>query len=134
MTASDKTIDKIKKSILIHAIESWKGNYKTANRHFKDYTNQICALFQDGYGLDTMHMFLNDDEAAAKFVGAYFLLPYDTKKCQKTLKSICSVQTYGIGPNAKTLLEEWKNGRLKFPVLEHGKVVYKERNQLMPDK
>ena len=108
MTASDKTIDKIKKSILIHAIESWKGNYKTANRHFKDYTNQICALFQDGYGLDTMHMFLNDDEAAVKFVGAYFLLPYDTKNAKKHLNQFVPCKLTVLARMQKLY---WKNGK-----------------------
>jgi hypothetical protein len=121
-------INLIKESILVHARESWGGDPQKANRYFKKYTKDICELFQVGDGLDVMLSFLEDDDPAIKSVGAYYLLPRNTKIAEKTLKSIFNVQTFGIGTNAQTTYSEWKNGRLKFPALENGKIVYKDRS------
>ncbi len=134
MNDLQKKISSIRESILIHARESWGGDFKVANKHFKKYTKEICELFQAGNGSEIMFKFLDDEEPAVKSVGAYYLLLHNSKVAEKALKSIFNVQIYGIGFNAKTILSEWKNGRLKFPALENGKVVYKDRGDFIGEK
>ena len=115
------TEKEIVKSIIIHSKESCV-NYKLANKHFHSYTKLICTVLEKNN--EILYNFIKHEEPAVKSAGAYFLLQYDKSIAEKILKSLYKISKDAIGFNAKMIMREWKNKRLKFPKLKEGKIIY----------
>lgn len=123
MKNTEKQIEKIIASILVHSKESWAGNHAAANRAFRSFTRAICTWIADG-SYDILFRFAESEHPAVRAVGGYFLLPVDRKHAEKTLRLLKRVRADGVGFNSKMVLEQWKKGTLKFPRLVGGRVVY----------
>jgi hypothetical protein len=109
-------------SIIIHSRESF-DDYKLANRHFHKYTKLLCKVLDKNHEL--LYKLIKHEEPSVRSTGAYFLLQFDKKIAEKTLKSLYKISKDSIGFNSKMIMREWKNKRLKFPKLEEGKLIYK---------
>lgn len=117
-------INKFIDATVIHRTESEGGNYKLANKNFDIAVKCICKIKEfDGWA-DVFETLLNHENASIRVSAAYNLLPFKTELAIKTLKK-CTRVPKGEGFNAKTILQEWKTGELKFPEFVNGKVVYK---------
>ncbi|QOW61910.1 hypothetical protein [Treponema pedis] len=114
---------KLQKAIITHAKESWGGDYKKANKCFKTYTRRICELI-NAEGINIIYDLLKSDNLAIVSVAAYFLLPINSKVALEAYKKVLGAKHDGIASNAKITLNEWKKGRLSFPLLKDGKIIY----------
>ena len=113
--------EEIVKSIIIQSKESCV-NYKLANKHFHNYTKLMCIVLKKNN--EILYKLIKHEEPSVKSAGAYFLLQYDKSLAEKTLKSLYKISKDTIGFNAKMIMREWKNRRLKFPKLKEGKIIY----------
>jgi len=130
MEDKQKAIDEIIRSIIIHAKESWEGDYKIANKHFKSYTKAICKLIAEG-DIDIISILIENEEPSVQSAGAYYLLPINKKYAEKKLKSLSRKNENGVGLSAKTVLNVWKGGNLKFPRLVDNAIVYFTQKELI---
>ncbi len=117
-------IEKYIKSVIIHGKESWSGDNKIANKHFKAYTKcfvEICKYGNEGE--ESLKELLSHESHFVRYSAAYHMLPFDSDTSIKMLKK-CKSEPDGVGFNAKTTLSEWKSGNLRFPVDRDGKIAY----------
>lgn len=123
MKQLDDLISKFEK-LVIDCNEAYQiGDYRTANKKFKHADRCICEIQQFTNWVEALSKFMSHEVVYVRVKTASILLPYDTKNAEKTLKK-CSHFSGIDGLNAKTTLQEWQSGQLKFPKLENGKVIY----------
>ena len=100
-------------------------DHKLANKHFRLSERYICQIKLIPDWEKSILPLLSHEHIAVRINAASILLPYETKRAEYVLKQ--SRFAPGIdGFNAKMILNEWKSGELKFPVLENGKISYKK--------
>ncbi len=87
MSINNGKMDQIINLIKMHAKESWEGNYQKANKHIKSYTKMICELIDES-NTEILSILIEDEASEVQSVGAYFLLPIDSKFAEKKLKSL----------------------------------------------
>ncbi|MHB1153355.1 MAG: hypothetical protein ACYCWE_06100 [Eubacteriales bacterium] len=109
---------------VIHRTESEGGDYKLANKNFDIAVNCICKIKEFDGWVDVFESLLDHENASIRVSAAYNLLPFKPELAVNTLKK-CTSAPRGEGFNAKTILQEWRSGDLKFPEFVNGKVVYK---------
>lgn len=120
----DKLISKYIESVTNHGKESWAGDYKTANKYYKIYTKcyiDICKYGEEGR--IALKNLIYHNSHFVRYCVAYHILPFDPENGTKMLKK-CKNEPDGVGLNAKTTLDEWNSGSLKFPIEKDGKITY----------
>ena len=112
-----ETILEIKKLISRHAHCSMVGDADAANAAYREYTFRIGLCLASDSQFAIAEQLLASSIPAHRYVGAYYLLPYQPRKAAYVLHRLFPVKENLLGVNAKTLYHEWKKGRLKFPIL-----------------
>jgi hypothetical protein len=112
-----ETVFEIKELISQHAHLSVLGESKAANTAFKKYTLLIGRCLASDSGFTIAEILLSSSIPVHRYVGAYYLLPYQPRRASCILRQLFPVKEDFLGTNAKTLYHEWKQGRLKFPII-----------------
>lgn len=124
MKEIDELIEKYIESVILHGKESWGGDYKIANKHYKLYTKCFVEICKYGVeGIDALKELLNHESHFVRCCAAYHILPFDSYNGIKMLKK-CKREPEGVGLSAQTLLSEWNSGKLRFPVVKESAIIY----------
>ncbi|MBC6720065.1 hypothetical protein [Treponema sp. Marseille-Q4130] len=97
------------------------GNIKKTNKAFDFSIKKICELIYCKR-FDLFVKLLKNKKPVIVYTMALFLLPISEIKTFKWLLKLFILKGYSV--NSQTLWAEYKSGRLKFPKLINGKVIY----------
>ena len=124
-------IDKFIESTLIHNANC-RSDVGLANKHLRIATKCMCKIKQYNGWTKSVVKMLKNPNGCIRCSVAYHLLPYKTFSAFITLMKLELLGYPDVAP--KILLEEWVSGKLKFPELENGKIVYKLSKELINKK
>ena len=131
MVELSQLVGKYVSSAIIHGRESWGGDHKLANRHFKIYREAYCDLCKRGaIGINALKTLTDHESPFVRKVAAYSILPFDTRLGVLILKKVRR-EPHGIGHNAGITLSEWNKGKLRFPLKHDGKIIYVSSKELV---
>lgn len=131
MDKIDRLVQKYVESVIVHGQESWGGNHVKANKHYRVYTKCFIEICKHGEeGKNVLKKLLEHSSHFVKCSAAYHILPFETATAIRILNK-CKSAPDGVGLSAKTTLDEWNSGNLKFPIERDGKIVYVTPNELV---
>lgn len=108
----EKIIKQFESAALKHEIASEEGDYKTANKSYKDLQRSTILLKERGM-LSSLADLLNHSSVGVRMWAAVYLLNERENDSVMVLQKIAD----GSGINsltAKTTLSEWRKGNLKL--------------------
>ena len=122
LNLSNKDVDIIIKKMEFYRTEVDScGNIEKANKAFDFSIKKICELIYCKR-FDLFVELLKNKKPVIVYTMALFLLPISEIKTFKRLLKLFILKGYSV--NSQTLWAEYKSGRLKFPKLINGKVIY----------
>lgn len=101
-----------------------RGDVELANRCYWEYTLEFCKLFSQNSGVELAKMCISDENLNVKAIGAFYLLPYETRYAVKVLRKIKRSHVFGPNIIADDLLIDWRKKRCKFPRLVNGVIEF----------
>ena len=104
------------------------GNIEKANKALDFSIKKICELIYCKR-LDLFVELLKNKKPVIVYTMALFLLPISEIKTFKRLLKLFILKGYSV--NSQTLWTEYKSGRLKFPKLINGKVIYVSKEEYL---
>ena len=130
MNLSNKDVDEIIENLIIHRTEinSLCGNIERANKSYDFAIRKICEIIRDKK-IDLLIALLKNQDAVIVYVMLLFLLPISQRKAYK--KIIRFIFSSNKSFDFKTLLREYKSGRLKYPKLIGDCIVYVSKNEYL---
>ena len=105
-----------RESSVVHGEASFNGDYKTANRNARIIINIYGELRRRGReAQNSLLPLLNDEDLNVRAMAAAHALEFAPAEAEPVL-----IELTKLGPglhrlNAKTCLEQWRNGTLQFP-------------------
>ncbi|EFM08903.1 conserved hypothetical protein [Paenibacillus curdlanolyticus YK9] len=105
-------INKYIESTIKHGVESESGNYKEANKHYKNKTNYFIEIKSLGEnGQEEMLNLLKHENGHVRVGAAFHVLSFHPELGEKKLVESVN-EPDGVGFKAKLILSEWREGNL----------------------
>lgn len=108
----NKALKIFEEASIIQVESSENGDYKTGNKNYNKIVKAVSFL-KNLNSINSLFQFLDHKHPGPRIWSAYYTLPIDEKNAVKVLKEL-SNQPGIISLIAKTTLDEWKKGNLKF--------------------
>jgi hypothetical protein len=109
----DKAVEKYVESAMVHGDANDRGDYRSGNRAFDQNMAALRSLRElPDRGRSSLLALLDHHHANVRLSAATDLLPTDEEKAIAVLESLLDEPPF-VCTNARTILKEWRAGRLK---------------------